>query len=340
MHAAQLRAARLDAHLLTTPASSIVEAARHMAATQAQELWGGRFALAVRTRDAPTAADVDREFDAGTIVRTWPLRGTLHILAADDVAWMLSVATDRVLASLRSRHRQLGIDDADLRTAERTARRVLAEGGLARREMFAAFEADGQSTAGQRGAHLLLVLALRGVAHWGAVVPRPGRDSAEQLFTLNDVLPAQREIRGSATAELLRRYLVGHGPASIADFVWWSGVALTAARTAAVEAGREPDEHGLLAADDFDDTAVARSSPRLLPTFDEYYLSYADRRVACDPERATLIGPGRNGMVKAAIIRDGTVVGTWTRAGAVTAFDDVPLPENLLATWQAHSAAR
>ncbi len=340
MHTSHLRAARLDSHLLATPASSVVDAARHMAATQAQELWGGRFALALRTRDAPTAADVDREFDAGTIVRTWPLRGTLHIVAADDVEWMLSVATDRVIASLRSRHRQLGIDHDDLLSAERTARRVLAGGGLARREMFTAFEADGQSTAGQRGAHLLLVLALRGVAHWGAVVARPGKDSAEQLFTLNDALPPQREVRGSATAELLRRYLVGHGPATIADFVWWSGVTLTTARAAAVDAGLEPDENGLLAAGDDEPVGAAGSSPRLLPTFDEYYLSYADRSVACDAERAALIGPGRNGMVKAAIIRDGTVVGTWTRAGAVTAFDDVPLPEDLLAGWRAHSAVR
>ncbi|WP_040166588.1 DNA glycosylase AlkZ-like family protein [Microbacterium gorillae] len=348
-----LRAARLRSHLLTAPAATIVDAARHQCGTQAQELWGGRFALSARVAGAPTARAVDAAFDAGEIVRTWPMRGTLHILAAEDVDWMLSITSARVRRSAAGRHRELELEDDDFSRAEQTLRRVLASGGLRRAHAFAALTADGVETTGQRGAHLLLALAITGVVHWGATVPRPdGAPATEQLLTLNDDLPTQRTVAGDATAELLRRYLQGHAPASIADFAWWAGLPITPARAAAVVAR---DDESPLADDvllDLDasgrvvvaEISAADATPDsllALPTFEEYYISYADRsRVASDDVRAA-VGPGRNGMVRAILLRRGEVVGTWTRAGELSVLaPDLASrdAEAALETWRTHAA--
>jgi len=337
-----LVAARLSAHLLRTPAPTIADAARHMAATQAQELWGGRFALSVRTAGAPTAHEVDAAFDRGEIVRTWPMRGTLHIVAADDLSWVLTVATDRVFRSAAARHRSLGLDADDFLRAERIVRATLAAGGLRRAEVFDAFRAGGLDPAGQRGTHLLIVLAMRSVAHWGAVVDRGEQPATEQLFTLNDHLGQQRPAPDDATAELFRRYLVGHGPATADDFAWWSGLTLTEARRAAdvvVSAGSAQRVDDLRLDVLRDDAARGAQSTGvlLLPSFDEYYLSYRDRTVACAAQWLDAVGPGANGMVRPILLRDGRVVATWTRAGDITQIDPTEsFPHEALATYREH----
>lgn len=346
MHDESVRQARLASHLLAVPAASVVDAARHMAATQAQELWGGKYALATRTVGLPSSADVDTAFDRGEIVRTWPMRGTLHILAAEDVSWMLAVSSDRVFRSAAGRHRQLGLDADDFTKAERIVRRVLAHGGLRRADLFDAFRADGLDPAGQRGAHLILGLALRGVAHWGATVPRVG-PASEQVFTLNDVLPSSA-MPDDPRAELFRRYLVGHAPASIADFAWWSGLPITAARAAAA-AVRNIDEpladDVRLDADgsvfDRDLISPAALDARALASFEEYYISYADRSLVASDAVRTAVGPGRNGMVHPVIVRNGVVAGAWTRGGEVRVHDaslDPSDAEAATRAWHTHHA--
>lgn len=310
-----------------------------MVATQSQELWGGKFALAVRTLGLPTAAAVDAAFDQGALVRTWPFRGTLHIVAATEVEWLLSVATARIIRATAPRHRELGLEADDLTRAERVARNVLAGGGLARAEMFAAFNAAGIETAAQRGAHLLLALAVRGVAHWGAVVPSPSGSATQQLFTLNDVLPTQRPTPADPAAELFRRYIRGHGPASAADFAWWTGITVTAARAAAAASGvpQLADElYGTLAEE------VACSPVRALGSFDEYYLSYRDRSVVADEAVRAAVGPGKNGMVHPILVRNGRVVGTWHRSGTVHLTERTVAEHEVrtaLAVFSAHSGA-
>lgn len=334
-----VRAARLRAHLLTEPTGTVVEAARWMTATQAQELWGGKYALAVRASGTPTARDVDAAFDAGEIVRTWPMRGTLHIMAADDVGWMLPITADRVFRSAAGRHRQLGLDADDFAHGERILRRVLAGGGLSRAEVFTAFESDGLDPAGQRGAHLLLALAIRGVAHWGATIPREDGAASHQLFTLNDDLPSQRATPEDPPAELFRRYLRGHGPATAEDFAWWSGLTLTDARRAAAESGATEVDDGMFALARPDVGTIETGGPlRALASFEEYYISYADRSVAADEAAREAVGPGRNGMVRPILVRDGQIIGTWTRGGVVTIFDGAtPDAGDVLAAYRDHA---
>lgn len=331
MDIARLRALRLRAHRLTDPAASVVEAARHQTATQAQEFWGGRWALAARTAGEPGLGDVDAAFDSGELVRSWTQRGTLHIVAAADLPWMMEVTGDRQLRQYAGVLRNWGIDDGDVTAAERVARRALAGGERLTRAAFAEVLAgSGVDVARSRAQHFMTALAIRRVLVLGPVVPREGAPTREQYVIAFDEAVAGSASVADPHAELFVRYIASHGPATIADFAWWTGLALGAARVARETAGGrvvEVDE-GLFAAPDAGggradagghDAASgegAAVSVIALPAFEEYYISYRDRSVACAPAHAARVGPTLNGLVRPVLLRDGEVVGAWSHSMA------------------------
>ncbi|MFT4230373.1 MAG: winged helix DNA-binding domain-containing protein [Microbacterium sp.] len=333
MDVVTLRSERLRSHRLTAPAGSVVDAARHLLAVQAQEFWGGRWALAQRTRGAPGLSDVDAAFEHGGLVRTWTMRGTLHIVPARDAGWMLGLTAERQLRQVARVLAGEGIDAEVVHRAERLVRSALRGGGrLTRRELSGVLDAGGVPTAGQRGYHLIVALALHGVLCWGPVVPREGAPTREQHLVLCEEWIGDAAAPADPLAELFARYVAGHGPAGIRDFAWWTGLPLGVSRHAAEAAASMVDEveEGLF---------VARPRPRRAATvrpvlalapFEEYYISYADRSVACDPALLAAVGPGVNGMVKAVLVAEGRVVGTWTHSLAVGRHGDAPVPDLLV----------
>ena len=331
--AATLREERLRSHRLTAPAPSVAAAAEHMLATQAQEFWGGRWALASRTRGEPRLRDVDAAFDRGEIVRSWTMRGTIHVIPARDLAWVLSLTAQRQDRSAAQVRRVEAIDEGVLAGVEAATRAALAGGNrLTRKELAEVWEAAGHSTAKQRGYHLLVAMSLRGVVCQGPVVARDSGPSREQYLVL-----AEEWIAGSANpadplAEFFVRYIQSHGPAGPRDFAWWSGLPLRDARQAAAAASDRLTQ----VADAPEPLYVAagarpRRSPvppvLALPPFEEYYLSYADRSVPCAPEFLAAVGPSLNGIVRPILVARGEVVGVWTHSVAVGRHADDPVPE-------------
>lgn len=314
----RLLQARLRSHRLSAPAPTVTDAARHLLAVQGQDFVAGRWALAARTRGTVMLADVDRAFARGDLVRAWPMRGTLHIVPARDLGWMLQVTAGRQRRQAAARERELGIDAKLLVVAERALRERI-EGGLTRAQAFEAFEAAGIDPSGQRGIHLLFALTVEGVLCHGPVVGR------EQAFVLVEDHVKDAAWPDDPLAELFVRYIDGHGPAGASDFAWWTGLTLGMARDAVERARGRVDEID-------EGRFVAQTRPRRSPharavhalgAFEEYYLSYADRSPVCDPGHALAVGPGKNGMVKAVILADGRVVGTWTHAVAGRGADPV-----------------
>src|SRR5690606_14194839 len=111
--------ARLRSHRLTAPAATVADAARHMLAVQSQDVLAGRWALGARTKGTPTLTSVDSAFARGALVRGWTMRGTLHIIPARDLAWVISVTAARQRQQAAGRHRDLGVDDRMLAAASR-----------------------------------------------------------------------------------------------------------------------------------------------------------------------------------------------------------------------------
>lgn len=335
METAERRAHRLRSHRLSAPAGTIARAAEHMLATQAQEFWGGRWALAARTKGDPTVRQVDAAFDRGEIVRSWTMRGTIHVIPARDLAWVLSVTAQRQHRSAAGVHRAEGIDADELAKAERLAVAALAGGDrLTRKGLFAVFEEGGVSTDRQRGYHLLVALSLRAVVCQGPVVPRESGPTREQYIVRTDEWIADAAAPADPLGEFFARYIASHGPAGARDFAWWSGLPLGVSRAAAEAASDRvsvvDEAHGepvYVAAGPAPRPTAAAHEVVALPPFEEYYLSYADRTVPCSSEFLSRIGPGRNGVVRPVIVARGRIVGVWTHSVAVGRHADEPVPE-------------
>jgi hypothetical protein len=259
------------------------------------------WAIGLRTKGA-TEASVERALADRSIVRTWPLRGTLHFVAAEDVRWMLTHFAPRKIAQAAPRFRQLALDD---RTVARSARlfvKALEGGGrLTRPDMYALLERAGIATANSRGLHILWRCAHDGLICFG---PREGK---QQTFVLLDEwVPRGRILsRDEALAELAQRYFTSHAPATLKDFTWWSGLSAADARAAAATcSGQARGRAG--------GAAPRILSPRavLLPPYDEYTVAYVDRSAALDPAHRAV---ARNAIFSPTILLDGRIAGTWSR---------------------------
>ncbi len=334
MDASTLRSERLRSHRLSAPAATVADAARHMLATQSQEFWGGRWALATRVRGRTTVRDVDAAYGRGEIVRTWTMRGTIHTIPTADLEWVLSLTAERQRRQAAAVHRNEGIDADEADRAERLARAALGGGNrLARKELFEVWEQGGVSTFRQRGYHLLVALSLRAVLCQGPVVPREKGPTREQYFVLADEWITDAATPADPMAEFFVRYIAAHGPAGARDFAWWTGLPLGVSRAAAEAAS---DRLRLVADEPEPQYVVAGSAPRrnpgapevvALPPFEEYYLSYVDRTVPCAPEFLSAIGPSMNGIVRPILVARGEAVGVWTHSLAVGRHAESPVPE-------------
>ena len=209
-------------------------------AVQAQDYASALWAVGQRTLGG-TERSVEQALADGRIVRTWPLRGTLHLVAARDVHWLLALLGPRVVARSARRFAQLGLDERVVERAKHAFVRALAGGArLTRPEMRRVLDGAGVDTSGQRGYHLLWRCAVDGLLCLG---PRQGK---QHTFVLLDewVPPGPTWTRDEALAEVARRYAQAHGPATLRDLTWWSGLAAAEARRAVALAG-----NGLVAHD-------------------------------------------------------------------------------------------
>ena len=295
------------------------DAVRWLTCVQAQDLPGALTSVALRV-EGGTRADVVAALDAGEIVRSWPMRGTLHLTAAEDIGWMAAAATPRVVARTERRRHQLGLEPADgERARELTVAALTGGGRMTRAELLETWDAAGLSTGGQRGAHLLGLLAMTGTVCLG-----PMRGS-EQLVVLHDewVPAARHPERDEALAEWADRYFRSHGPASVADFTRWTGLPAADARAGVAAARADLAELVVDGTTYLMDPATperlagcrrAAGGTFLLPGFDEYVLGYGDRSAIVDAENADRIVPGGNGMFRATVVHKGRIVGTWRRS--------------------------
>ena len=285
-----------------------------LGAVQAQNYLGALWAVGLRMKSA-TEQDIEQALADRTILRTWPMRGTLHFVAAADVRWMLELMTPRVLvASSRRLQKEFGLDDAVFARSREVLSRALQGGRqLSRNAMYQVLEAAHISAAGQRGLHILWWLAQEGLLCFGA------REGKQQTFVLLEewVPGAERLERDEALAQLARRYFTSHGPATVQDFTWWSGLA-PADAIAGLESVKADLTQEVVDGQTYWFSSamptVKEKSPTayLLPAYDEYTVAYKDRSAVLDPLHAQRPDSG-HGIFYPTMVLDGQVVGTWKR---------------------------
>lgn len=298
-------------HIATADFAAARQAVSWMGAMQAQDYAGALWSIALRTPHL-TREDIEKAIADRQIVRTWPMRGTLHFLAAEDARWMTRLLAPRTIAASAGRRRQLNIDESVLAAAQNIIIKALAGGNcLTRNELCNRLEQAGIATAGQRGIHILHHLAEMTLLCFGP------HESKQPTFVLMDEwLPKTPEKdRDEALKELAVRYFTSHGPASLKDFSGWSNLTVKDARLGIELAGDSLASKEARGISYWFDPAVtpAASATYLLPGFDEYILGYKDRSGVLAAEFSNRIVPGNNGMFLPTLVINGQVVGTWKK---------------------------
>jgi len=302
---------RLHHQQISAPAlTKAEEVVNWLGAVQAQDYLGSLWAIGLRMQQA-TEASIEQAIAARTIVRTWPMRGTLHFVSPRNVRWMLNLLTPRVIARCAGLYKQAGLDKAIFAKSRKLFIKALEGGGqLSRNEMYEVLEQGNISTTDQRGLHIIGHLAQEGLLCLGT------RKGKQQTFVLLDEwIPSPGILeREEALAELTQRYFASHGPATINDYAWWSGLTIADAK-AGLEMVKSQFDFEVI-----EDTTywmgqnrpakIKSSGTHLLPAYDEYTVAYKDRSAVLNPVHEQL---ARNGIFNPVIVSDGKVVGTWKR---------------------------
>ncbi|WP_166791846.1 winged helix DNA-binding domain-containing protein [Cryobacterium frigoriphilum] len=341
---------RLLSHGLADAApTGPLAAVERLLAVQAQDFAASKWALGVRS-PGTTITDVETALNTGQIVRSWPMRGTLHLVPAAELHWMLRLSAPRQVAGAATIHARLGLTPQLLERARQIAIEALHGGRqLSRIEFLALLERHDISTAQQRGYHTIWFLALTGTLCWG---PQVGTQQA--LTLLDEWVPQPRRLeRDESLGEFALRYFAGHGPATLADFTGWSGLTLTDARIGlavarpaltevSIRSGQADSAPMYFRDTAFSDTAFSdtgtntavgaggpprqRSSVLALPGFDEYFIGYRDRSAIIDDALVTRVVPGKNGIFLPLLVSAGRVVGTWRKKASTRAITVTPQP--------------
>jgi hypothetical protein len=305
-----------------------------MGAVQSQDYPGATWGLGLRT-DGSDRAAIDAAFNAGRLLRTHVLRPTWHFVAPEDIRWLLALTGPRVLAGAAGRLRQLELDEAILRRGDDLLAESLERGrSMTRRELGAAFSARGIDPGGQRLPYFLMHGELTGLICSG---PLQGR---QHTFALLDdrVPPAPPKTRDEAVTELVRRYVRSHGPATVHDFAWWSGLTVSDGRRGLEALGGDVEKTELEGktywSADESPAAGRRRGPaiHLLPNYDELTVAYRDHAPSIDARaRAVFVGWAA-GVLGNVVALDGLIVGSWRRSlakdRAIVALDlAVPLAD-------------
>jgi hypothetical protein len=282
------------------PRSTVVETVGAVAALQAQDAAAGHLGIRAR-RPGSTLADVEHaRFEERSVARTWVMRGTLHLIPAEDTRWMVALLGPIGLKKSARRIAELRVG---LPEAVEATRRVLADGPLTRRELADAVRARGVDLPDdpQVPAWLTGVVALQ-----GHIVEGP----ANRFVLTDDWLGPRRPEPEDPVVELALRHAHAHPPSGPEDFATWSGLPMREARRAYREL--ELQEVEVLGRTAFVPPGLEPAPPhvRLLPMFDSYLLGHRDRSLILDPEHDKAVRPG-GGILAATLVVDGRVEGTW-----------------------------
>jgi len=309
-----IRRRRVAAQWLHRPRrASPAAVVRHLTGVQAQVLSAAGLALRSRT-EGLTHDRVDRARTRDrSIVLAWAMRGTLHLIPAEDHGWLVPLTTEPRLANARRRLRQEGVTAGDEERAMRLVGRALeAEGPMSRRELAERLQRRGIRVEGQAIAHLAWLACAQGIACHG-----PDRDGEPAFVLVGDWLDRGRgrtERPDAALGELAVRYLRAHAPATPADLAAWSGIRASDAARAwrAVERRlvEVPTERGAMWTLRSTRTNEPTDVVRMVPAFDEFLLGWRERGLVATAAEWRRINRG-GGWLRPVVLHDGRAVGTW-----------------------------
>ena len=311
MTISQLLQIRLQNQQFTQPRFSTAgEVVEWFGAVQAQDYLGALWSIGMRIPGS-IESEIEKATVDKTIIRTWPMRGTLHFVSPMDVRWMLKYLAVRVQSKVGSVFRREGLDEKQFTKAMKIWEKALMGGNsLTRDEMYDALEKGKLSSKGMRGLLMLGYAAQEGLICFGA------RQGKQQTLVLLDEWTPKKEkdlTKEEAYKRLAEIYIRSHGPVLVEDLAWWSGLTKTDARSAIQSISDQ------LVSEKVDGKTYwfypppkeikSKSVCALLPTYDEFGVAYKDRAPIVHKTDLTQVG----GYFTSGIMHNGKITGVWRR---------------------------
>lgn len=299
-------------HIADSDLRKPVDVVRSLLAVQAQDFLGSLWAIGLRMKESNEEV-VEQAVNKKEIVRTWPMRGTIHFLAAEDAKWMLDLLAPRIVRRMDYYYKRAELNQKIFDQTKQILIKHLSNQELTRPEIYSIFEKEGISTKNMRGLHIMGLHSLTGLVCFGN---RKGKQATFAL--LDDCIPKTKsKSREEALAEVTYRFFTGHGPAQIIDLMWWSGLnksevleGLSIIKSRLISEKIDGKEYWM----DTSQRSVKQDSDLyMLATYDEYLIAYKDRSVSLEEMHKQKINPGSNGMFLSTLVLHGQVIGLWRR---------------------------
>ncbi|MEO5593786.1 MAG: winged helix DNA-binding domain-containing protein [Chitinophagaceae bacterium] len=315
MKLSEIAAARLSSQQIASAKfKKVKDLVAYMGALQSQDYAMSKWAIGLRLPGS-TETQIEKALDKGEIIRTHVLRPTWHIIAATDIYWMLALSADKIKALMKTMDKQLGLTEKIFIKSNILIEKAMRDcNHLTREELTDVLQKAKIPTQGNRLAHLLERAELDGIACSGKM-----NGNKKTYALLSERVPNKKEFsKEESLALLAKKYFTAHGPATVEDFSWWSGLTLTKARL-----GLEMVKSNFIAekineqtywfSNDLHLPVKHTPSVHLLPAYDEFIISYKDRTAALDAEYHKKVLTV-NGIFNPAIILNGRVAGLWKRS--------------------------
>jgi hypothetical protein len=284
-----------------------------MGAIQSQDFSMSKWAVGIRLNSATDKA-IETEINKGAILRTHVLRPTLHLVSAENIRWMLNLTAPAIKARLKSRHKELDLTESLLKKCNNIIQdSLMGANHLTRDELISILAKAGVFVEKQRGYHILVRAELDGITCSGIL-----KGGKQTYALLNERVP---EIKDLTKEEALKKiagiYFSSRGPATLQDFKWWSGLSITDCRNAleSIKTDLTSEKTGseiFWFYNCLPHRKHKNDSTHLLPSFDEFLISYKDRSasIPLTNQKKTI---SENGIFRPIIVINGQVKGLWKR---------------------------
>lgn len=303
----------INQQIITSKFENVKDTVGWMGAMQAQDYNMAKWAIGVRLPGFTDKA-IESAIDEGEIIRMHLLRPTWHFVSSEDIYWMLDLTAPQIKNILKSRDKTLELDQNVYLKSNAIIENAMQGGKhLTREEIVAEIEKVGIATDNNRAYHLLLRAELDGIICSGKI-----KNNKQMYALLKDRVPKVKYLsREEALSLLAKRYFTSHGPATLQDFAWWSGLSLTDSKI-----GLEMAKSNLVSeiidnkaywfTDSYFIPKLANDSIYLLPAYDEFIISYRDRTASLPIEKNNK-AVSNNGVFRPTIVINGQVAGIWKR---------------------------
>jgi hypothetical protein len=284
-----------------------------MGAMQAQDYAMTKWGLGVRLPNS-TDSEIEKALNSGKIIRTHIMRPTWHLVSADDIYWMTELSAPHLVSSMKGRHRELGLTEDIFVKSMKLIEKALSGGKhLTRDELMAQLTKAKIAINQYTAIHIMYRAELEGIACNGII---RGKDQTYALLSQR-VKRFKNILRDEALVKLAKKYFTSHGPATVQDFIWWSGLPAKDARSAfeMVKSNfisEVVDSETYWFSNSISIPKSNKPSIYLLPAFDEFIISYKDRKAAIELRHQKKAFTS-NGIFKPVIVVNGQASGIWKR---------------------------